>query len=194
MEDIIDKAKGFEYNANTSALLLDFKWILHNCTILKNKGIFLDVQLDVDSFIITFHNNISDKDQRQQYVDACDCAENLLRICIEEMSKLKYCGDCYKNVDQPKGITLVCPKPHLLLWAKFDLYPYWPAKLVSADSDSIYVHFFGDHTAEDIPYDNCYLYSEEDPNDEWCTTRPKRFFQKAVNVRIDFNPMEFCFI
>lgn len=43
MEDIIDKAKRFEYNANTSALLLDFKWILHNCTILKNKGIFLDV-------------------------------------------------------------------------------------------------------------------------------------------------------
>lgn len=130
--------------------------------------------------------NISDKDVtiHQQYLNARDHVKKLLKICKNEILKIEYCGDCYKNRVEPNYFTLVCSKPHPLLWAKFDKYPYWPANLISVKENHLYVQFFGDHTAEDIPYNKCYMYSKEDPN-EWCTTQEKDKFQKSVDVSID---------
>lgn len=142
-------------------------------------------------YMISLNLIISDKDKtgRQQYVDARNCAESLLGICIEEISTLKYCGDCYMNVGQPNGFTFVCSKPHLLLWVKFENHPYWPAKFVAVKKgpNRIHVQFFGEYTVADVSYQDCYLYSKEDPN-EWCTTHQKGLFQEAVNVRIDVYP------
>ena len=36
-------------------------------------------------------------------------------------------------------------KPHLLVWAKLKGFPYWPAKVIRSNADSIDVRFFGAH-------------------------------------------------
>lgn len=87
--------------------------------------------------------NISDKDVtiHQQYLNARDHVKKLLKICKNEILKIEYCGDCYKNRVEPNYFTLVCSKPYPLLWAKFDKYPYWPAKLISVIENHLYVQF-----------------------------------------------------
>lgn len=61
----------------------------------------------------------------------------------------------------------VCSKPHLIVWAKYTDYPYWPAKLLQiCDTGKLPLNvlFFGSNDTGRVTYANCYLYSKEDPN------------------------------
>lgn len=107
----------------------------------------------------------------------------MLLINVEkEMESLQKCADCYvnNNIDA----FLVCSKPHLLLWAQYDIYPYWPVKILSINeaSKTLEVFFFNDHTSADVSYENCFLYMNEDPNN-YITDQYKDDIKKAMEVR-----------
>lgn len=86
----------------------------------------------------------------------------LLERCECDVKGIKTCADCFEHfiIDRNDYFTRVCAKPHLLVFAKMDGYPFWPAKLMSIDGDTANIEFFGDHTQNDIPLKKCYLYSE----------------------------------
>lgn len=96
-------------------------------------------------------------------------AQNLLKRCNAEKSEIEQCGDCFINRQQNDAIKMVCSKPHLLIWARYSDYPYWPAKILSSPKIRgqrfLHVHFFGEHNTANIPHEAAFLYSKEDPND-----------------------------
>lgn len=150
-----EKAKNKIYK-HPEEFLVDVKWIVHNWTILfagKNNLIGKVRK----QFIQMFHCFIS-----------LDCSANirqvqeLLNACKAQLSHLKYCPECYWNLNEnPKmGFTYVCAQPHLLVWAKFDKYPLWPAKVMSVKDDGIEVQFFGsDHPRSTVSANKCFLHS-----------------------------------
>lgn len=86
------------------------------------------------------------------------------------------CTECYSNkYNHPnEWRTMVCGKPHLLLWCKLnrstDFWPakkghaWWPAKLISVFGTDIQVAFF-DHTEYVVISTNqCSLYSNDIPH------------------------------
>lgn len=88
---------------------------------------------------------------------------SLTEHLARDIGSIAACVDCYGFfIKNPRDyFTRVCSKPHLLVFAKLDFYPYWPAKVMSVDENIANVEFFGDHTQEDIPFDKCYLYSKD---------------------------------
>lgn len=180
--NIVEKAKQSQY-VSLEALLLDFKWLLHNCNILCNqkRGILLEI-LWFFSVFFAFTACIfglgSDKNKKK--------AEQLLKACKDEMFELEKCTDCYINQFRCNAFTMVCSKPHLLVWAQYTGHPYWPAKVMMSKKKqgpkSLLVHFFGDHTSASISYKDAFLYSKEDPN-IWFTDFRDPEFTTAVRVR-----------
>lgn len=47
-------------------------------------------------------------------------AKSIIKICKQEMSEIENCATCYLNANTKKNTWFVevCPKPHLLVWAK----------------------------------------------------------------------------
>lgn len=47
-------------------------------------------------------------------------AKSIVKICKEEMAEIENCPNCYLNANTKKSTWFVevCPKPHLLVWAK----------------------------------------------------------------------------
>lgn len=100
------------------------------------------------------------------------------------MMEIENCASCYLNANTKKDwFVQVCPKPHILLWAKLKgiyramfilllLYnnhilgfPYWPAKAMNSNSSGMVdVRFFGAHDRAWVPIRECFLYSRKDPN------------------------------
>lgn len=78
------------------------------------------------------------------------------------------CSECYerKCLNIEDVVLGVCKIPHLVLWAKLENYPYWPAKELALKGDMVEVLFFGQHETAMVPYTNCMLFSEEHPNHE----------------------------
>lgn len=105
----------------------------------------------------------------------------LLRSTRSELDSIKLCDECYlRACDEPKTFfTGVCEVPHLIVWAKMRNYPHWPAKLMSIDGGTVQVRFFGDHTNANVPANNCFLYSKENPN---ASGEKIARFMKAVRV------------
>ncbi|XP_055306188.1 MYND-type zinc finger-containing chromatin reader Zmynd8-like [Sitodiplosis mosellana] len=91
--------------------------------------------------------------------------ESLLEQCQGDVKSITTCPDCFEYwiIDPSNYFTRVCTKPHLLVLAKLTGHPLWPAKVMSIDKNTSManVEFFGDHTQEDISFDNCYLYAKE---------------------------------
>lgn len=91
----------------------------------------------------------------------------LKKECQEYANVIKTCSDCYEsrlNCEiQPNFFESVCTKPHLIVLAKVDGFPLWPAKLISYNDDRriATVQCFGDHQEADVPFDKCFLYSNE---------------------------------
>lgn len=110
-------------------------------------------------------------------------AKTLLNRCLDEVSNLKNCVDCYIHQEEQNPIEMVCSKPHLVLWVRFGGHPYWPAKLLKIEKGQkpIEVQFFGDSTGASVAYADCLLYSTSDPN-IWCSDRKKEAFFKALVV------------
>lgn len=95
-----------------------------------------------------------------------ESAKSLVDHLEEEIENIKKCSECFSNEYKhpSKWFTMVCDKPHIILWAKKMGFNYWPAKLMSIDGQLINVRFFGDHKPADVPANNCFLYSEANPN------------------------------
>lgn len=93
-------------------------------------------------------------------------AESLICFFEDEIKILKMCAQCYENAykHSESWITMTCSKPHLVLWAKKKGFDYWPAKLFSTDGQLVNLYFFGGHENEDVPANNCFLYSKANIN------------------------------
>ncbi|CAH0557053.1 unnamed protein product [Brassicogethes aeneus] len=137
---LLDKNIKQNLYGSTQAFEADAKWILHNSIIYNSS--FLD-QSKLTSV-----------------------AKSIVKICKQEMAEIENCPSCYLNANTKKDwFVQVCPKPHLLLWAKLKGFPYWPAKLMcSNNSGMVDVRFFGAHDKAWVSYKDCYLYSLKDPN------------------------------
>ncbi|XP_063914614.1 MYND-type zinc finger-containing chromatin reader ZMYND8 isoform X2 [Zophobas morio] len=123
---------------STQAFEADAKWILHNSIIFNS----------YQSKLTT-------------------AAKTIVKICKQEMAEVENCPSCYLNANTKKHTWFVevCPKPHLLVWAKLKGFPYWPAKVMSINSSGMAdVRFFGAHDKAWVSVKDCYLYSVKDPN------------------------------
>lgn len=83
------------------------------------------------------------------------------------MAEIENCPSCYLNANTKKHTWFieVCPRPHLLVWAKLKGFPYWPAKVMSINTSGMSdVRFFGAHDRAWVSVKDCYLYSVKDPN------------------------------
>ncbi|KAJ8933728.1 hypothetical protein NQ314_013858 [Rhamnusium bicolor] len=96
------------------------------------------------------------------------------------MAEIENCPSCYLNANTKKDTWFVevCPKPHLLVWAKLKGFPFWPAKAMCSNATGMVdVRFFGAHDRAWVHFKECYLFSEKDPN----TFKQKRYdIEKCV--------------
>lgn len=92
-------------------------------------------------------------------------AKNILKTVEEEIFDIEMCSECYlkANTQHKDWFVDVCTRPHVLIWAKPEGLPFWPAKVMSVDGDMVDVCFFGEHDHAILPVRDCYLYSKEDP-------------------------------
>lgn len=123
---------------STQAFEADAKWILHNSIVYNS-----------------FHSKLT------------TAARGIVKICKQEMAEIENCPSCYLNANTKKNTWFVevCPKPHLLVWAKLKGFPYWPAKAMCSNSQGMVdVRFFGAHDRAWVPLRECYVYSVKDPN------------------------------
>lgn len=114
----------------------------------------------------TFIGNILATSQSASVEDA---ASKLLQLVDDEIASITTCNSCYQLAFKHRktSFTMVCPEPHLLIWAKPPEYNYWPAKLMKIcqdDEQKVNVRFFGDHTVYDLPVSDCLLYSATNPD------------------------------
>ncbi|KAF5298466.1 hypothetical protein FQR65_LT01245 [Abscondita terminalis] len=94
-------------------------------------------------------------------------AKSILKICKQEMNEIENCATCYLNANTKKKTWFieVCPKPHVLVWAKLKGFPYWPAKAMRTNQGGMVdVRFFGAHDRAWIHHKECFLFSLKDPN------------------------------
>lgn len=122
---------------STQAFEADAKWILHNSIIFNS-----------------YHSKLT------------TVAKGIIKICKQEMAEIENCPTCYLNANTKKNTWFVevCPKPHLLVWAKLRGFPFWPGKAMSCKDGMVDVRFFGAHDRAWVPEKECFLYSPKDPN------------------------------
>lgn len=97
--------------------------------------------------------------------------KGIAKRCRRDVDSIRKCEECFEFWlnDPDNYFKEVCSKPHLLVYAKFGSYPYWPAKLMSIDTDddTVNVEFFDEtHSQADIPADKIMLYSEKLPGNQ----------------------------
>lgn len=68
------------------------------------------------------------------------------------------------NENPNSWFTMVCAKPHIVLWAKVEGWNYWPVKMMSTEGSIVNVQFFGEHTEADVAVTKCFFYSEAYPS------------------------------
>lgn len=94
---------------STQAFEADAKWILHNSIIFNScmQNTF-EINVMCDNLIISDQSKLT------------SIAKSMIKICKQEMSEIENCPTCYLNANTKKKTWFieVCPKPHLLVWAK----------------------------------------------------------------------------
>lgn len=105
-----------------------------------------------------------------------------MKLFCDEIESIEKCAECFVNANlHGNWFSMVCSKPHLVLWAKFAGFPLWPCKLMNFDGHTAYVRFFGDHKHAKVGIKNCFLFSR-------VTTRTtKKSLADALHVS-HFNP------
>lgn len=58
--------------------------------------------------------------EKEQYEKARTTARNLFHDVTNEIGWLEKCPDCYTMLNF--DVLEVCSKPHLVVWAQFDMY------------------------------------------------------------------------
>lgn len=76
------------------------------------------------------------------------------------------CND-YEQNNPNEAHLMVCDPPHIVIWAKYEDTGYKPAKVMCCydDDESAKVFFFGTHEKIDVFARDCFLYSQEYPDD-----------------------------
>lgn len=117
----------------------------------------------------------------------------LLESIDGEIDTIKECIECYFNACKypTHWFTMVCTKPHLIIWAKVRGFSYWPAKIKSINGEEINVHFFGDYTCAVVPAKNCCLYSKSSPKSPSKTSSMYKAALKVYILIILFQPFRF---
>lgn len=125
-----------------SELLIDIEWFAYNC-----------VSSTQDSSIKL-------------------AASKLVKYFLEDINSIVTCEECYCNAfaKGESSFLIPCEQPHLLVWADAGDYGFWPAKAMKVNEKTINLRFFGDHTTENLPFDSCFLYSKERPDDTRVST------------------------
>ncbi|KRT80953.1 PHD finger motif containing protein [Oryctes borbonicus] len=143
---------------STNAFEADAKWMLHNSIIFNS----CKQRNNAEKNNCDLNISLAFVDQSK----LTTIAKAILKVCKQEMSEIENCPTCYLNANTKKNwFVEVCPKPHILLWAKLKSFPYWPAKAMSTNSQGMVdVRFFGAHDRAWVPFKECYLYSLKDPN------------------------------
>uniref|UniRef100_A0A8D8CAC1 Protein kinase C-binding protein 1 n=1 Tax=Culex pipiens TaxID=7175 RepID=A0A8D8CAC1_CULPI len=134
--EMVQKSVAERKYRTTEEFIADVSWMLHNASIYPNNNKLLPI------------------------------AKAVVKVCKQEMNEIEACNECYFNANTCKlWFTEVCTKPHLLVWAKLKGFPFWPAKLMSVNSNQLVdVRFFGDHDRAWVPIKECLLFCEKDPN------------------------------
>ncbi|CAK8681281.1 unnamed protein product [Clavelina lepadiformis] len=121
---------------STEAFLADVKWILHNCII---------------------YNGTQTK--------LTNIAKTIIKIAQHEMTEIEVCPECYLNACRKRDNWFCepCHDPHVLVWAKLQGFPHWPAKALRVEKGLVDARFFGQHDRAWIPLSGCYIMSKEMP-------------------------------
>lgn len=71
----------------------------------------------------------------------------LIEFIKNEIDSIKICKQCYMNAstDPEHSFTMICDPPHVLVWAKYKDYCYWPSKVMNTTDKMVNVRFFADH-------------------------------------------------
>lgn len=111
-------------------------------------------------------------------------AKQLAKNCADSIENIKMCEECFLNENTHSDyFTMICAKPHMIVWAKLSTYPYWPAKLMRVNENFVRVQFFGDHKYADISVKNCFLYSRSSPRTKnTCSETMNRSLQLSMSV------------
>lgn len=73
------------------------------------------------------------------------------------------CPECY--IENNVHVLLACSRPHLVVWAQFEDYPIWPAKVLNIDkaTETLEVLFFtAEYSTAKVSCDDCFLYHDKD--------------------------------
>lgn len=91
---------------------------------------------------------------------------DLMEWCDRDVKSIRKCSDCFESWGQNPNdyFTNVCTKPHLIVYAKLDKFPFWPAKVLEVYANLVNVEFFGDHTQSEVSVQNCILYAKSHSN------------------------------
>lgn len=132
----------------------DIAWFSHNCRIL-------------------FPHNVQIR----------DLSEYLIKYVDEEIFSVEKCIECYSNASEfpDDSFVMPCDPPHPIIWAKFERFNFWPAKLMSMDGEMVHVRFFGDHTNANVSTECCYQYSRDPPIQ---VTPMHRYMTKEYNLAL----------
>lgn len=146
--------KATEYE-NFSKLRADFQWFRHNCQIIYASD---NVVLNATKELIN-------------YVD-------------EEISSIKKCVQCYLNayLHPQTSFVMVCENPHPIIWSKTEGCSFWPAKAMSCENGMVHVRYFGDHSTDNVPIENCYKFSANTPDETEISGSDSTSFNKALKV------------
>lgn len=94
-------------------------------------------------------------------------SRQLEQWCAKVMYDIEICGQCFiRAMDMTDWFTEVCDPPHLLVWARVEGYPFWPAKVIGilTTANRLDVRFFGDHDMANVAAQDCLLYPSKNPN------------------------------
>lgn len=89
-------------------------------------------------------------------------AKWLLKFVKGEIAVIRMCSECFEYLNENQ-FELICRDPYLIVWAKQQKHPFWPAKLISVNSEtkSTSLIYFGDkHYLASIPTKNCFMHSK----------------------------------
>lgn len=157
---IEQKVKDAKYQSIEN-FMSDVRRLCHNCYIVHQSEFYkihFDHPLIVKNTILVSGNEEMKK-----------AMEKFVAVCDQEIYDISLCDECYerKFLSPSRVMVDICKKVHIVVWAKYKSYPYWPAKAIkTVNSREIEVRFFGQHNTALVPHKKCLLFSKEDPNEQ----------------------------